>query len=155
MSEAGATAAHDAHAEHHELGFIRTYIFSTDHKMIGRQFIFASILMLIVGGLLAMMMRWELAWPETPVPFTSWISEPFMYPADEDSTVGAVEGLSDTVRGDHLSGRRTLPNPWALWAGRIWTLPFTTPVLPCTRRYESFVVMPFMVGGFGKITSFH
>ena len=62
MSEAGATAAHDAHAEHHELGFIRTYIFSTDHKMIGRQFIFASILMLIVGGLLAMMMRWELAW---------------------------------------------------------------------------------------------
>ena len=50
MSEAGATAAHDIHAEHHELGFIRTYIFSTDHKMIGRQFMFASILMLIVGG---------------------------------------------------------------------------------------------------------
>jgi len=36
MSEAGAAAAHDAHAERHELGFIRTYIFSTDHKMIGR-----------------------------------------------------------------------------------------------------------------------
>ena len=45
--------------------------------MIGRQFMFASILMLVVGGLLAMMIRWQLAWPETAVPFTSWISEPF------------------------------------------------------------------------------
>ena len=37
MSATTATAhAHTAH-EHHELGFIRTYVFSTDHKMIARQ----------------------------------------------------------------------------------------------------------------------
>ena len=36
--------------------------------MIGRQFLFMGLLMLIVGGLLAMMIRWQLAWPETPVP---------------------------------------------------------------------------------------
>ena len=96
MSEA-ATAEHESHSDHHELGFVKTYIFSTDHKMIGRQFMFASILMLIVGGLLAMMIRWQLAWPESAVPFTSWISEPFMYPADEDSAAGAIEGLSETL----------------------------------------------------------
>ena len=72
-------AAHASHEQHHELGFIRTYIFSTDHKMIGRQFLFMGLLMIIVGGLLAMLVRWQLAWPETPVPGMTFIPEPYMY----------------------------------------------------------------------------
>ena len=74
-----AGAAHAAHAHHEELGFWRTYVFSTDHKMIGRQFLFLGLFMLIIGGLLAMMMRWQLAWPETAVPGVSWVPEPYMY----------------------------------------------------------------------------
>jgi cytochrome c oxidase subunit I len=74
-----AGAGHVAHAHHPELGFWRTYIFSMDHKMIGRQFLFMGLLMLIIGGLLAMMMRWQLAWPETAVPGLSAIPEPYMY----------------------------------------------------------------------------
>jgi cytochrome c oxidase subunit 1 len=35
--------------------------------------------MLMIGGLLAMMMRWQLAWPETAVPGLSAIPEPYMY----------------------------------------------------------------------------
>ena len=62
-----AVTHHDVHA-HHELGFIRTYIFSTDHKMIGRQFLFLGLFMMIIGGLLALLLRWQLGWPETPVP---------------------------------------------------------------------------------------
>src|SRR5713226_7444229 len=76
---ATAHAAHAAPAHHVELGFWRTYVFSTDHKMIGRQFIFLGLFMLIIGGLLAMMMRWELAWPETEIPLMSWVPEPYMY----------------------------------------------------------------------------
>jgi cytochrome c oxidase subunit I len=69
MNAAATSAyAHTAHAEHHELGFVRTYVFSTDHKMIARQFLFLGLLMMILGGLLALIVRWELAWPETPVP---------------------------------------------------------------------------------------
>lgn len=82
MSEpAGAHTTHieHAHAHHEELGFWRTYVFSTDHKMIGRQFFFLGILMLVVGGVLAMLMRWQLAWPETPVPGLSWVPEPYLY----------------------------------------------------------------------------
>ena len=68
MSATTATAhAHTAH-EHHELGFVRTYIFSTDHKMIARQFLFLGLIMMVLGGLLALMVRWQLAWPETAVP---------------------------------------------------------------------------------------
>jgi len=64
--------------QHERAGLLRTYVFSTDHKMIGKQFLFLGLLMLILGGLMALMIRWELAWPETQVPGTGWIPEPFM-----------------------------------------------------------------------------
>ncbi|HET6342816.1 MAG TPA: cbb3-type cytochrome c oxidase subunit I [Gemmatimonadota bacterium] len=48
--------------------FIRRYIFSTDHKVIGCQFMFLSLFFLLVGGLLAMMMRWQLGYPGQPMP---------------------------------------------------------------------------------------
>jgi cytochrome c oxidase subunit 1 len=79
MSSTPAAAIHAGHAEHHELGFIRTYIFSTDHKMIARQFLFLALFMMSIGGLMAMLMRWELAWPESAVPFFHWVPEPYMY----------------------------------------------------------------------------
>jgi cytochrome c oxidase subunit 1 len=75
-------AAHESHGHHPELGFIRTYIFSLDHKMIGRQFLFMGLLMIIVGGLLAMLVRWQLAWPEAPVPGLNFIPEPYIYPGE-------------------------------------------------------------------------
>ena len=69
MSATSATAhAHVEHAGHHELGFVRTYVFSTDHKMIARQFLFLGLFMMILGGLLALLVRWQLAWPETAIP---------------------------------------------------------------------------------------
>src|SRR5271167_3879198 len=79
MSSTAAVAVHGAHAEHHALGFWRTYIFSEDHKMIGRQFLFMALFMMSIGGLMAMLMRWELAFPETAVPGFHWVPEPFMY----------------------------------------------------------------------------
>jgi len=72
-------AIYPAHAHQVQLGFWRTYVFSTDHKMIGRQFLFLGLFMLLIGGTLAMMVRWELAWPETAVPGFNWIPEPYMY----------------------------------------------------------------------------
>src|ERR1700675_3693543 len=79
MSSTAAVAAHGAHAEHHQLSFMRTYIFSEDHKMIGRQFLCMALFMTSIGGLMAMLMRWELAFPETAVPGFHWVPEPFMY----------------------------------------------------------------------------
>src|SRR5512147_893486 len=77
-SAAVAAAAHAAHEQHEDVSFLRHYVFSTDHKMIGRQFLFLGLFMMIIGGLLALMVRWELAWPEEVVPFTQWIPEPYM-----------------------------------------------------------------------------
>jgi len=64
MSSTAAVEIHGAHAQHHELGFVRTYLFSTDHKMIAKQFLFVALFMMAIGGLMAMLMRLELGWPE-------------------------------------------------------------------------------------------
>src|SRR5438046_779191 len=56
--------------EHHhpELDFIRKYLFSTDHKIIGLQFLFTSLIFLGVGGILALLVRIQLAWPHAEIP---------------------------------------------------------------------------------------
>ena len=62
-------AAHhdDAHAHGHpELGFLKKYVFSADHKTIGIQFLFMGLFFFVIGGLLAMLIRWQLAWPSDP-----------------------------------------------------------------------------------------
>jgi len=79
VADPAVTTAGAALHAHPELAFWRTYIFSTDHKMIGRQFLFLGLFMLVIGGVLAMLMRWELAWPETAVPGFAWVPEPYMY----------------------------------------------------------------------------
>ena len=48
--------------------FIKKYIFSTDHKVIAKQFVWAGLLFLAFGGLLAMAIRWQWAYPGAPVP---------------------------------------------------------------------------------------
>ena len=48
--------------------FIGTYVFSRDHKIIGLQFLFSTLLWFLVGGLLALGIRWQLAWPWESMP---------------------------------------------------------------------------------------
>ena len=52
----------------HHGGFLRTYVFSLDHKIIGIQFLFSTLLWFVVGGLLALGVRWQLAWPWSDMP---------------------------------------------------------------------------------------
>lgn len=65
MGEPGTVREHH---DHHELGFIKKYIFSTDHKVIGIQFMITGLLFLILGGLFAMAIRFQLAWPFEEMP---------------------------------------------------------------------------------------
>ena len=57
-------AVHDDHAhDHHELGFWRSYVFSTDHKVIGIQYLWGGLSFLFFGFMLMLLMRWQLAFP--------------------------------------------------------------------------------------------
>ncbi|MBU3665014.1 MAG: cytochrome c oxidase subunit I [Chthoniobacterales bacterium] len=62
-------AAHkDAHHGNHKQSFFFTYIWSLDHKMIGLQYMWTSFFFLLIGGLLAMGIRYQLAYPGVEVP---------------------------------------------------------------------------------------
>lgn len=65
--EAHLHEASHAHDQPHH-GFFRTYIWSHDHKMIGIQYLFASMFFGLVSGLLAMGVRFQLAFPGRPIP---------------------------------------------------------------------------------------
>ncbi len=61
--------SHAAHVEHaHHGSFLTTYVFSRDHKVIGLQFLFSTLLWFLVGGLLALGVRWQLAYPWSDMP---------------------------------------------------------------------------------------
>lgn len=67
------TAQHGG--EHgHQLSFIRKYIFSTDHKVIGIQYGITSLIFLFIGFCLVMLMRWQLAYPGQPFPW-EWVNK--------------------------------------------------------------------------------
>ncbi len=68
MATTAAALDQVAHAHVDTRSFIRKYIFSTDHKIIGIQFLIMSLLFLGVGGLLAILMRWQLGFPGQPIP---------------------------------------------------------------------------------------
>ena len=68
MATSAVSLEHATHHEAHEMSFVRKYIFSTDHKIIGIQFLLMSLLFLLAGGLMAMMIRWQLGFPDRPLP---------------------------------------------------------------------------------------
>ena len=65
----------DRHAHAEAPSFLRKYIFATDHKIIGIQFLLMSLLFLLLGGVLAMAMRWELGFPKQPMPLGGVLPE--------------------------------------------------------------------------------
>ena len=65
---------HGDHHDHHNPGFIKKYIFSTDHKTIGLQYGLTAMLFLLFGFYLMMVMRWSIAYPNEPLPaWMSWL----------------------------------------------------------------------------------
>ena len=77
MMQKAEAGGHDGH---HEMPFIRKYIFATDHKTIGKQFLFMALFFLVVGGLLASMMRWQLGFPSQPMPGGMILPDAMMAP---------------------------------------------------------------------------
>jgi cytochrome c oxidase subunit 1 len=55
---------HHGHDDHNEQSFIEKYIFTTDHKTIGKQFLITGILWAIIGGGLSVIFRLQLGFPD-------------------------------------------------------------------------------------------
>jgi cytochrome c oxidase subunit 1 len=49
---------------HHKETFITKYIFSIDHKMIAKQYLITGLIMGIIGVMMSILFRMQIAWPE-------------------------------------------------------------------------------------------
>ena len=58
---------HD-HEHHHHETFLTKYVFSQDHKMIGKQFLITGITMAVIAMLLSILFRIQLAYPDKSFP---------------------------------------------------------------------------------------
>ncbi|MEM6298357.1 MAG: cbb3-type cytochrome c oxidase subunit I [Bacteroidota bacterium] len=82
---------HDEH--HHHETFITKWIFSTDHKMIAKQFLVTGMLWAFVGGLLSVIFRLQLGFPEADLSFLRPILGKFIDEAghlDQEAYLGLV-----------------------------------------------------------------
>src|SRR6185369_10504367 len=79
---------HATEHAHPQLGFWRKYVFSTDHKIIGIQYMLTAMAMAVIGGTLSMFMRLQLAWPTEhwptlekifPLAFQGTVMDPAFY----------------------------------------------------------------------------
>jgi cytochrome c oxidase subunit 1 len=98
-STAESANAHDHDDHHHDLPFLKKYIFSTDHKIIGYQYGFTALIFLFIGFYLMMVMRWSIATPDKPLPGLlaaflndSWLSDEGRVTGDLYNMFGAMHG---------------------------------------------------------------
>lgn len=71
---------HEHHDHEHHDNFITKYIFTTDHKMIAKQFLVTGIFWAIIGGFLSTLFRLQLGFPDMNLEFLrpllgGWIDE--------------------------------------------------------------------------------
>ena len=85
---------------HPKENFLQKYIFSVDHKIIGLQYGITSLLFLFFGFCLMMVMRWQLAYPETPVPIVGGLlGETGILMPETYNMLGAMHGTIMVFRG--------------------------------------------------------
>lgn len=70
-SNIGTTLPHEIHHDghHHHESFVSKYIFSQDHKMISKQFIITGMFWAVVGGLMSVLFRLQLGYPDSSFPW--------------------------------------------------------------------------------------
>ncbi len=113
---ATAVGHHGDHG-HHEMSFWQKYIFSTDHKVIGMQYMLTGMFMALIGGFFVYVFRMQLAFPGqevlgyglvTPTDYNSlvtnhgtimifWVAMPVLIAAFGNFLIPLMIGCDDMV----------------------------------------------------------
>jgi cytochrome c oxidase subunit 1 len=88
----------DSHHGHEELSFWRKYVFSTDHKVIGIQYGLTALTFLLFGFSLIMLMRWQLAYPQQPIPVIGG----FLHTLFGSNALGELKNTAGVVEGYYI-----------------------------------------------------
>jgi cytochrome c oxidase subunit 1 len=146
--------AHDDAHHHEELGFWRKYIFSTDHKIIGIQYGLTSLLFLLFGFFLMMIMRWQLAYPGTPIPIMGPILEKLMgAPASGGVMSSDLYNMFGAMHGTIMVFLAIVPLAFAAFGNYVVPLQIGAPDMAFPRiNMASYWV--FFLGGVVMFVSF-
>ena len=77
------------------------YLWNTDHKVIAMQFLLSSIIYLVLGGSMAIAMRWQLAWPGHPIPILGHLL-PSTIVSDDGALIPGGYNMLVTMHGTIL-----------------------------------------------------
>jgi cytochrome c oxidase subunit I len=129
----GPSPGHGDDHGHPSLGFWRTYIFSTDHKVIGIQYALTGLAFLFFGFVLVLLMRWQLAYPERALPILGEL-------------VGALVG--EEMMGRDPAGRMGLmmPDLYNSFGAMHGTIMVFLAVVPVAFAAFGNYVVPLQIG---------
>jgi cytochrome c oxidase subunit 1 len=144
--------SHDAGHGQGKAGFFRTYLWSTNHKMIGKQFLVTSFVFLFVAGFMALSLRWKLAFGDKPVPVIGkWVFANAKDRAEAD-VPAAEKRLAEAPADKKAQAAKDLEQA-KVKAERLGTIdPKQFPMLTTTHGLMMilFVMIPILVGAFGN-----
>src|SRR5579883_2172102 len=75
MSDVSAQVESAVHHHAPPSSFLRKYVFSLDHKVIGLQYYGLALVAVFTGMVLSWLMRIHLVWPNWPIPGLQWLSK--------------------------------------------------------------------------------
>ena len=131
------------HTSHdHEESFIRKYIFSLDHKTIGKQFLIYGLIMFFLGGGLALLFRWQLAYPDRPLPIIG-ASQQYI---DEGEVVTGADRMWERIYESDKEEWLEVSMPSGVITPEFYNMLFTMHATIMV----FFVVVPILVGAFGN-----
>jgi cytochrome c oxidase subunit 1 len=147
------TGAHEAH--HEELGFVRKYVFSTDHKIIGIQYGITALFFLFFGLCLMLIMRWSIAHPNQPIPIVGGLLQSIL---GKDVVPGGVMNANlynsfGAMHGTIMVFLGIVPLAFAAFGNYVIPLQIGAPDMAFPRiNMASYQV--YVVGGIIMLVSF-
>lgn len=132
----------NTHDDHARQSIWSKYIFSLDHKMIAKQYLLLGITMLALGGLLAMLIRWQLGYPEEPLPIIG-LSDEYM---ETGEAVGTIDKMWDNWFENETENWFTSNIPGGVIGPEFYNALFTMHATIMI----FFAIMPILIGCFGN-----
>src|ERR1700744_2104298 len=143
------------HEEHHEdAGFWRTYVFSTDHKVIGIQYGVTALCFLFFGFTLMLMMRWQIAHPSVPIPLVGPLLEKLLGSvASQGKMSPDLYNSFGAMHGTIMVFLAIVPLAFAAFGSYVVPLMIGAPDM-CFPRVNMASYQSYVVGGVIMLVSF-
>src|ERR1019366_7866116 len=137
--------AHVHEAHHEDGGFWRSYIFSSDHKIIGIQYGVTALGFLFFGFCLMLMMRWQIAHSGQPVPIVGPFLAKFLGPDAANGVVSAnMYNSFGAMHGTIMVFLAIVPLAFAAFGNYVVPLMIGAPDMAFPRvnmaSYQSYVL---------------